>query len=74
MEIIIAIIIFIALFLIFRAVVLWYFRINEMAEAILEINKNIARMANESASSFASKSSDLNENKAGSVLAEETIR
>jgi len=61
MEILIPLAILIVVFLVFlvfREVVLWYFRINEMADTLKEINKNISRLANEKSSSQSIESSE----------------
>jgi len=65
MELIIYLVILIVLFLIFRAVVLWYFRINEMADTLLEINRTLAQIAlqtNEKRTNNTTASTDSNEN------------
>lgn len=63
MEILIPIAIFIVVFLVFREVVLWYFRINEMADTLQEINRNIARLANENSSNNSTESTNSSESK-----------
>lgn len=61
MEVIVAVVIFIVLFLIFRAMVLWYWRINEIADTLGEINKNIAKLAGAPIKTEAQKNSNKNE-------------
>lgn len=61
MEIIIAALVFIVLFLIFRALVLWYWRINEIADTLGEINKNIAKLVGTSAKTETQKTSNQKE-------------
>jgi len=61
---IIYLVILIVLFLIFRAVVLWYFRINEMADTLLEINRTMALIAlkiNKQETNITRASTDSNE-------------
>ena len=65
MDLIFYLIILIILFIIFRAVVLWYFRINEMADTLLEINRTLAQIAlqtNEKGTNNTTASTDSNEN------------
>jgi len=45
METVISIAAFIVLFIVFRTFVLWYWRMNEVADALNEINVNIAKLA-----------------------------
>ena len=49
MEVAVALVVFIVLFLVFRVFVLWYWRVNEIANTLSEINKNIAKLAGEEA-------------------------
>lgn len=59
MEAIVAMVIFVILFLIFRAFVLWYWRINEMADTLHEISLNIAKLANSQPTRLADDSQDM---------------
>jgi len=56
MEILIALVVSVVLFLVFRVFVLWYWRINEMADTLSEINKNIAKLAGEAVATKAQES------------------
>lgn len=60
MEIIVTMVVFVVLFLIFRALILWYWRINEMADTLHEINRNIAKLANGQESNSTANSSAIN--------------